>query len=105
MTREQLLSRAVGTKGGARGYKLGFPMGRDSATFWNKGTEVVLRQRDNEKAQNLSTGWDRSGQPVKIQDRARDGTITIFLSKFETVLNPPPEYQTLLRPSISQLAS
>ena len=71
--------------------KVGFPTGRDSAIFQDKETEVqfiVTGQRDTvtsskschemERAgiasQNLATGWDRPGQPVKIRGRTRDGT-------------------------------
>ena len=64
----------------AREYQLGFPTRRDSATFRDKGTEVPSLSWDKGTtghAQNLATGWDGRGQPVKI----RDGTITIFLSK------------------------
>ena len=54
--------------------KLGFPMGRDSSTFWDKGTEVP------------SLSWDKgtTGQAqnlAKIVDGTQDKTITIFLSK------------------------
>ena len=45
---------------------LGVPMGRDSATFWDKGTEVP------------SLSGDKSCHGT------RDGTITIFLSKSGT---------------------
>ena len=58
-------------------------MGRDSATFWDKGTEVPSLSRDKGtmgQAQNLATGQDRSGQPVKIRKGMRDETITISLS-------------------------
>ena len=49
-----------------------FPMGRDSATFRDKGTEVPSLSRDKGttgQAQNLA-----KGQPVKIQDGTQDGT-------------------------------
>ena len=36
------------------------------------------------QAQNLATGRDGPGQPVKIRDGTRDRTITIFLSKSGT---------------------
>ena len=55
--------------------------GRDSATFRDKGTEVPSLSWDKgtmEQAQNLATGRDGPGQPVKIWDGTRDGTITIF---------------------------
>ena len=44
-----------------QGLKLGFPTGRDSATFRDKGTEVPSLSRDKgtmEQAQNLATGRD-----------------------------------------------
>ena len=46
--------------------KLGFPTGRDSATFRDKGTEVPSLSRDKGttgQAKNLAKGWDRLGQP------------------------------------------
>ena len=49
--------------------KLGFPMGRDSANFGDKGIGVPLLSRDKwtmRPAQNLAKGRDRPGQPVKI---------------------------------------
>ena len=60
-----------------------FPTGRDSETFRDKakGTEVPLLSRDKGttgKAQNLAKGRDRLGQPVKILDGTRDGTIQDF---------------------------
>ena len=48
--------------------KLGFPTGRDSATFWDKGTEVSSLSRDKGtmgQAKNLTKGRDGT---VKIQD-------------------------------------
>ena len=66
---------------------LGFPTGRDRAIFWDKGTEVPSLSRDKGttgQAQNLAMGRDGPGQPVKIWDGTRDGTITIFLSKSGT---------------------
>ena len=56
---------------------LGFPTGVDSATFWDTGTEVSSLSWDKGttgQAQNLATGRDGPGQPVKIRDRMRDGT-------------------------------
>ena len=56
-------------------------MGRDSATFQDKGTEVPSLSRDKGamgQAQNLTTGQDGQGQPVKTQEVTWDGTITIF---------------------------
>ena len=75
--------------------ELGFPTGQDSATFWDKETEVPSLSRDKGttgRAQNLATGRDRTAcqNPgrdagrdnhyfsVKIRDGTRDGTITIF---------------------------
>ena len=46
--------------------KLAFPMGRDSATFWDKGTEVPSLSRDKGttgQAKNLAKGRDGPGQP------------------------------------------
>ena len=43
---------------------LAFATGRDSATFWDKGTEVSSLSRDKGttgQAQNLATGWDGPG--------------------------------------------
>jgi hypothetical protein len=66
---------------------VGFPTGRDSATFWDKWTDISLLSRDKGttgQVQNLVMGWDEPGQPIKIRDGMRDGTITIFLSKSRT---------------------
>ena len=55
---------------------LGFPTGRDSATFRDNGTEVSLLSRDKGtmgQAQNLATGRDRPGQSLKILPRAGTG--------------------------------
>ena len=52
-------------------YELGFPTRRDSATFRDKGTEISSLSRDKGttgQAQNLATGRDRPGQPVKFYD-------------------------------------
>ena len=41
-------------------FKLGFPTGRDSATFWDKGTEVSSLSWDKGttgQAKNLTKGW------------------------------------------------
>ena len=68
-------------------YILGFATGRDSTTFRDNGTEVSSLSRDKGttgQAQNLATGRDGPGQPVKIRDGTRDGTITTFLSKSGT---------------------
>jgi hypothetical protein len=53
-------------------------MGRDSATFLDKETEVPSSSRDKGttgKAQNLTKGWYGLGQPVKIQDGTWEGTV------------------------------
>ena len=67
-------------------FKLGFPTGRDSATFWVKGTEVPSLFRDKGttgQAKNLAKGRDRPGQLkfgtglagiAKIQERTQDKT-------------------------------
>ena len=50
---------------------LGFPTGRDSATFRDKGTEVFSLSQDKGttgQAQNLAKGRDGPGQPVKTWD-------------------------------------
>ena len=62
--------------------ELGFPMGRDSATFWDKATEVPSLSRDKGttgQAKNLAKGWDGPGKPKFGKGRAgtakiRDGT-------------------------------
>ena len=49
-------------------------MARDSATFQDKETEVPLLSKGKKtmgQAQNLATGRDGPGEPVKIQDRSR----------------------------------
>ena len=64
-------------------YILGFPTGRDSTAFLEKGTEVSSLLRDKGttgQAQNLAMGRDGPGEPIKIWD----GTWTIFLSKSRT---------------------
>ena len=69
---------------------LAFPTGRDSATFWDKGTEVPSLSRDKGttgQAQNLTKGRDGSGQPVKIRDRTRDRTVQDFDSLSRPVEN------------------
>ena len=66
------------------GWEVGFPTGRDSATFWDKGTEVPSFSRDKGttgQTQNLAMGRAGLGQPIKIRYGTWDGTITIFLSK------------------------
>ena len=58
-------------------------MGRESATFRDKETEIPSLSRDKgTMEQNLDTGRNRSGQPIKIRN-GWDGTITIFQSKSE----------------------
>ena len=56
-------------------YELGFPTGRDSATFWDNRTEVPslsrdkgttvqaknLAKRDRTGRVNQNSGWDRPG--------------------------------------------
>ena len=47
-------------------FVLGFPTGRDSATFWDKGTEVSSLSRDKGttgQVKNLNKGRDGPGQP------------------------------------------
>ena len=51
--------------------RLAFPMGRDSETFRDNGTEIPSLSRvkgTTGQAENLAMGQDRSGQPVKIWD-------------------------------------
>ena len=65
------------------GFGVGFPTGWDSATFWDKATEVSSLSWDKGttgQAQILATRPDGQGQPIKICDGTRDGTITIFFS-------------------------
>ena len=65
-----------------RDWKLAFPTGRDSATFWDNGTELPSLSRDKGttgQAKNLAKGRDGSGQPKSGTGRAgtaknRDGT-------------------------------
>jgi hypothetical protein len=48
------------------GFHLGFPTGRDSATFRDNGTEVSSLSRDKGttgQAKNLTKGRDGPGQP------------------------------------------
>ena len=48
-----------------------FQRDRTMQLFWDKGTEIPSLSRDKGttgQAQNLATGWDGSGQPVKIRD-------------------------------------
>jgi hypothetical protein len=58
-------------------YGVGFPTGRDSATFRDKGTEVPPFSWDKGtmgQAQNLAMGRDGPGQSVKTWDGMRDET-------------------------------
>ena len=63
-------------------YIVGFPTGRDSATFRDNGTEVSSLSRDKGttgQAKNLTKGRDGPGQPKFGTGRAgtakiRDGT-------------------------------
>jgi hypothetical protein len=63
--------------------KVGFPTGRDSATFRDKGTEVPSLSRDKGTSQKSWQGTDGPGQPkfgtgqagtAKIRDGTRDKT-------------------------------
>ena len=59
---------------------VGFPMGRDSATFWDQGTEVPSLSRDKRttgKAQNLAKGRYGTACQNLGWDAGRDGTITM----------------------------
>ena len=63
------------------GFILAFPTGWDSATFRDKGTEVLSLSWDKGttgQAQNLAKGWDRPGEPVKIWDRTQAGMVPDF---------------------------
>ena len=67
-------------------FSVGFPTRGDSATFWDKGTEVPSLSRDKGttgQAKNLAKGRDGPGQPkfgtgragtAKIRDGTRDKT-------------------------------
>jgi hypothetical protein len=86
--------------------ELGFPTGQDSATFWDKETEVPSLSRDKGttgRAQNLATGragtayqnpgqdagWDNHYFSVKIRNGTRDGTgQSLFLS----AMSLPPHF-------------
>ena len=68
--------------------ELGFPTGRDSATFWDQGTEVSSLSRDKGttgQAQNLATGRDGmgflTGCPVPSWNVPRD-KITLKFGQF-----------------------
>ena len=63
------------------GLELGFPTGRDSATFRDNGTKIPSLSRDKGtagQAKNVAKGRDGSGQPKSGTGRAgtaknRDG--------------------------------
>ena len=60
---------------------VGFQTRWDSATFWDKGTEVSSLFWDKgttRQAQNLATGWDGPGQHVKIQGGTFDSHVVIL---------------------------
>ena len=63
-----------------------FPTGQDSATFWDKGTEIPsLSKRTTRQAKNLDTEQDgRASTDYQNpgQDVGRGGTITIFFLSF-----------------------
>ena len=66
---------------------IGFPTGRDSATFWYKGTEVSSLSQDKGttgRAQNLAAGRARTAYQNLGWDKTRHGTINSFLSKSGT---------------------
>ena len=70
------------------GLELGFPVGRDSATCWDKGIEVPLLSRDKGtmgQALNLT-----KGQPVKIWDGTWDGMVKYF----DRLSRPVPQDKT-----------
>ena len=46
--------------------------------FGTKGQKFLHCQGTTGEAQNLVKGWDRTGQPVKIQDGLGDGTVQDF---------------------------
>ena len=61
-------------------FELGFPK-RESATFWDKGTEVPSLSRDRGTTgqdQNIATGRDWTAYQNPGRDAGRDRTITIF---------------------------
>ena len=56
-------------------FRVGFPMGRDSATFRHKGTEVPSLSQDKRttgQAQKLDTGRDGTACQNSGQDAGRD---------------------------------
>ena len=64
-----------------RGIELGFPTGRDSATFRDKGTEVPSLSRDKGTTSKSCHGTGRDSLSKSGTGR---GTITILLSKSGT---------------------
>jgi hypothetical protein len=57
------------------GFEVGFPTGRDSATFWVKGTEIPSLSLDKGttgQAQNLAEERGGPGQLVKTWDGTWD---------------------------------
>ena len=76
---------------------VGFPMAWDSATFWDNVTKVSLLYRDKGttgQAQNLATGQDGPGQPVKIWEGTWDGTGFSYFATgrdFDSLSRPVPE--------------
>jgi hypothetical protein len=62
-------------------FRLLFPTRWDSATFGDKGTEapsLSLDKGTTVQAENLAKGQDGLGQPVKIRDGMRNGTVRDF---------------------------
>ena len=51
-------------------FRLGFPTGRDTATFWDNGTEVSLLSRDNGTSSKSCHGTGRAG--TASQNMGRD---------------------------------
>ena len=71
-----------------------FPAERDGATFRDKGTEVPsLQCIVPGQAQNLTIGWERPGQPVKIRDGIWDGRIEDRGYKILTVTKKAKTHQ------------
>ena len=88
-----------------QGWVLGFPTGRDSVTFRDKGTEVPSLSRDKGttgQAENLAKGRDGPGQPkfgtgragtVKIRDGTRDRAEKDVLKQEKDVLKQENDVQ------------
>ena len=55
-------------------YIIGFPTGRDSATFQDKGTEVPSLSRDKGQAKNLAKGRAGTAKIRAGTAKIRDGT-------------------------------